>query len=336
MATPASSTGIWAQQHAGAAAAAVRERARRSSGGGGGGGGGGDVYDVEAILAERVTRGERWYLVKWVGYGEKRSTWEPRSNLATCTVFLAHLRSAAGGIAPPPATSGPAPASAPRVAGAGNTATPLDRGATRAVPPPQPAANGNVAYLNNGTPLIAGDVVLLARDSSHAGTIVRVHDNRTLDIHYHDGSQEEGVAAADVRPMIRGAKKSAAKALAAQLQQARKALGPKATCGGAGKAKGKAKAKGKGRAARPTPRPPSKGPAPRGGHMPFRQALQYARSLGLADSRTWRAWCGSGDCPGTMPYVGLFACRPRDRPFRCPCVRAHCARQRTTATLSVP
>ena len=52
-------------------------------------------YTVEAVLGERVEGGEPRYLVKWAGYGEEHSTWEPRSNLDDCTVFLAHLRNTA-------------------------------------------------------------------------------------------------------------------------------------------------------------------------------------------------------------------------------------------------
>ena len=55
------------------------------------------LYAVEAILGERVEGGQPRYLVKWAGYAEEHNTWEPRSNLAGCTAFLAHLRKQWGG-----------------------------------------------------------------------------------------------------------------------------------------------------------------------------------------------------------------------------------------------
>lgn len=51
-----------------------------------------ELYDVEAILGERVQGGAIVYLVKWEGYGPEWNTWEPSGNLATCTVFIAHIR----------------------------------------------------------------------------------------------------------------------------------------------------------------------------------------------------------------------------------------------------
>ena len=40
-----------------------------------------DSWDVEAVVQyRRYYRKEQW-LVKWLGYGEDRNTWEPRENL---------------------------------------------------------------------------------------------------------------------------------------------------------------------------------------------------------------------------------------------------------------
>lgn len=40
-----------------------------------------DEYTVERILKKRIKRGVVQYYVKWLGYGEDESTWEPRDNL---------------------------------------------------------------------------------------------------------------------------------------------------------------------------------------------------------------------------------------------------------------
>lgn len=42
------------------------------------------TYAVEAITSLRFVKGERQYLVKWVGYSEDQSTWEPMENLVGC------------------------------------------------------------------------------------------------------------------------------------------------------------------------------------------------------------------------------------------------------------
>ena len=41
-----------------------------------------NLYDVEAIVGERIgDSGEQFYLVKWEGYGDEESTWEPEDNI---------------------------------------------------------------------------------------------------------------------------------------------------------------------------------------------------------------------------------------------------------------
>ena len=39
------------------------------------------VYEVERILNSRLTKGKRFFLVKWKGWGRKDATWEPAANL---------------------------------------------------------------------------------------------------------------------------------------------------------------------------------------------------------------------------------------------------------------
>ncbi len=40
-----------------------------------------DVYDVEAIIDDRIHNGKKQYLIKWMGYGMKDSTWEYEQNI---------------------------------------------------------------------------------------------------------------------------------------------------------------------------------------------------------------------------------------------------------------
>lgn len=42
-----------------------------------------DMYTVEKILDKRTKNGKHEYLVKWVGWDIRDSTWEPESNLVT-------------------------------------------------------------------------------------------------------------------------------------------------------------------------------------------------------------------------------------------------------------
>jgi len=46
-----------------------------------------DVYDVERIVDDRIYRGKKQYLIKWVGYPDSDNTWEFKSNLF-CTEML--------------------------------------------------------------------------------------------------------------------------------------------------------------------------------------------------------------------------------------------------------
>jgi hypothetical protein len=38
-------------------------------------------YEAEAIKDSKVAKGERLYLVKWVGWSDTNNTWEPEANL---------------------------------------------------------------------------------------------------------------------------------------------------------------------------------------------------------------------------------------------------------------
>ena len=40
-----------------------------------------NYYEVEKILDKRIVRGRKEYLIKWKGYSEKESTWEPLPHL---------------------------------------------------------------------------------------------------------------------------------------------------------------------------------------------------------------------------------------------------------------
>jgi len=47
------------------------------------------VYEVEDILDEAISKGRKFYLVKWKGYTEDHNSWEPKANLAGCKRALA-------------------------------------------------------------------------------------------------------------------------------------------------------------------------------------------------------------------------------------------------------
>lgn len=40
-----------------------------------------DIFDVEKILNDRLVKGKRQYLIKWVGYPDSENTWEEEENL---------------------------------------------------------------------------------------------------------------------------------------------------------------------------------------------------------------------------------------------------------------
>ena len=48
-----------------------------------------DVYEPEKVVAARLCRGTRQWLVKWTGYEAKHNTWEPLENLAGCEDLIA-------------------------------------------------------------------------------------------------------------------------------------------------------------------------------------------------------------------------------------------------------
>ena len=40
-----------------------------------------EEYEVEKILDVKKIKGKKYYLVKWMGYSDEESTWEPEDNL---------------------------------------------------------------------------------------------------------------------------------------------------------------------------------------------------------------------------------------------------------------
>jgi len=48
------------------------------------------MYTVDRILDKRVSRktGKAQYLVKWNGYSQEQSTWEPEENLSTVSYMV--------------------------------------------------------------------------------------------------------------------------------------------------------------------------------------------------------------------------------------------------------
>lgn len=40
-----------------------------------------DVYDVEAIVGDRIVKGRKQYLIKWLGYPSSQNTWEYEDNI---------------------------------------------------------------------------------------------------------------------------------------------------------------------------------------------------------------------------------------------------------------
>ena len=40
-----------------------------------------DVYEIEAIVNDRMHSGKKQYFIKWVGYPESDNTWEDASNI---------------------------------------------------------------------------------------------------------------------------------------------------------------------------------------------------------------------------------------------------------------
>ena len=47
-----------------------------------------EEYEVEAILAHKVIRGTRRYLIKWRGYASAENSWEPEQHLIPNAVDL--------------------------------------------------------------------------------------------------------------------------------------------------------------------------------------------------------------------------------------------------------
>ena len=51
-----------------------------------------EEYVVESIIASKIVKGREQFLVKWKGYSEDESTWEPEQNLENAHDALAVFR----------------------------------------------------------------------------------------------------------------------------------------------------------------------------------------------------------------------------------------------------
>lgn len=47
------------------------------------------VFAAESIIKRRIRRGRWEYLVKWKGWSQKYSTWEPEENILDARLFAA-------------------------------------------------------------------------------------------------------------------------------------------------------------------------------------------------------------------------------------------------------
>uniref|UniRef100_A0A0E9RM63 Chromo domain-containing protein n=1 Tax=Anguilla anguilla TaxID=7936 RepID=A0A0E9RM63_ANGAN len=47
------------------------------------------VFAAESIIKRRIRRGRMEYLVKWKGWSQKYSTWEPEENILDARLFAA-------------------------------------------------------------------------------------------------------------------------------------------------------------------------------------------------------------------------------------------------------
>ena len=54
------------------------------------------IYDVERVVDSKTRKRQRYYLVKWLGYGEEENTWEPEEHLTQELVRKYHRQSPAG------------------------------------------------------------------------------------------------------------------------------------------------------------------------------------------------------------------------------------------------
>lgn len=50
-----------------------------------------DVFDVERIVKDRMIKGKRQFLIKWVGYSESENTWEYEDNLMCADLVKAYF-----------------------------------------------------------------------------------------------------------------------------------------------------------------------------------------------------------------------------------------------------
>ena len=48
-------------------------------------------YEVEKIIGKKVNGNFKEYLIKWKGYSEDESTWEPESNLENAKLSIEKL-----------------------------------------------------------------------------------------------------------------------------------------------------------------------------------------------------------------------------------------------------
>lgn len=52
-----------------------------------------DIFDVERILDDRMVRGKKQYLIKWVGYPDSENTWEYEENLMCEEMLKSYMNS---------------------------------------------------------------------------------------------------------------------------------------------------------------------------------------------------------------------------------------------------
>ena len=45
-------------------------------------------YEVEKILNKKISNGKTFYRIKWKGYSNDQSTWEPEINLQHCKEII--------------------------------------------------------------------------------------------------------------------------------------------------------------------------------------------------------------------------------------------------------
>ena len=47
-----------------------------------------EIYEVEKIIARKIYKSKKYYLIKWLYFPINESTWEPKSNLANINYMM--------------------------------------------------------------------------------------------------------------------------------------------------------------------------------------------------------------------------------------------------------